>query len=319
MAIAVTTVDARRRHLAPLPLERVGELANHPEVLLWLDLVEPTVEELDALGAALGLPSRAVEDALEGRQRPKIEHYADCVAVVTYAATSGVDADGAVLFEELQLLVSKRWVVTVWRTPSAAADRVRARVLGPDRPAASDSTTSLAYAVLDEVVDGYFGVLEELQERIERVDETVWAQPDDADLSEAFALRRDLARFMREVLTVMVRREGGVLDDSIDEDLRDLYDHVITVHEEIEMSRELLSAALEAHMSVVSNRLNEVVLKVSAWAAIIAVPTVIASIYGMNFRDMPELRWAFGYPFAVALMIACAVGLYLTFKRQRWL
>ncbi len=144
-------------------------------------------------------------------------------------------------------------------------------------------------------------------------------------MSEAFALRRDLARFrrvvapMREVLTLMVRREGGILDDSIDEDLRDLYDHVITVHEEIEMSRELLAAALEGHMSVVSNRLNEVVLRVSAWAAIIAVPTVIASVYGMNFRHMPELHWSFGYPFALVLMVACAVGLYLAFKRQRWL
>ena len=107
---------------------------------------------------------------------------------------------------------------------------------------------------------------------------------------------------MREVLTVMVRREGGVLDDSADEHLRDLYDHSITVYEEIEMSRELLAAALEGHMSVISNRLNSVVLRVSAWAAIIAVPTVIASIYGMNFSHMPELHWRLGYPFALALM-----------------
>ncbi len=85
------------------------------------------------------------------------------------------------------------------------------------------------------------------------------------------------------------------------------------------MSRELLAAALEGHMSVISNRLNSVVLRVSAWAAIIAVPTVIASIYGMNFRDMPELHWSLGYPFAIALMVACAVGLYLAFKRQHWL
>ena len=94
---------------------------------------------------------------------------------------------------------------------------------------------------------------------------------------------------------------------------------MVTVHEEIEMSRELLVAALEGHMSVVSNRLNEVVLKVSAWAAIIAVPTVIASIYGMNFRHMPELAWTYGYPFALGLMVGCALALYLAFRHQRWL
>ncbi len=324
MAIAVTTIDARRRPLAPLPLERVAELTAHPETLLWLDVTEPTREELTALRTTLGLPPMAVEDAMEARQRPKVDHYDGCVAVVAYSATLTGDAAAAIAFHELMLLVSRRWVVTVWQSGRGDMRRPRGAILPAERPTAL-STTALAYAVLDEVVDSYFDVLEHLQDRIEAVDEAVWSQPDDADLSEAFSLRRDLARFrrivapMREVLTVAARREGGVLDDSIDEQLHDLYDHVITVHEETEMSRELLATALEGHMSVVSNRLNEVVLKVSAWAAIIAVPTVIASIYGMNFREMPELHWGFGYPFALALMIACAVGLYLTFKRQRWL
>jgi len=324
MAISVTTIDARRRPLAPLPLERVGELAAHPETLVWLDVTEPTREELTALKTTLDLPPMAVEDAMEGRQRPKVDHYDGCVVVVAYAATLTGDAGAAIAFHELELLVSHRWVVTVWQSAHGAIRHYHDAIIDAERPPAL-TTTGLAYAVLDEVVDSYFDVLDHLQDRIEEVDETVWSRPDDADLSDAFALRRDLARFrrivgpMREVLTLAARREGGVLDDSIDEQLHDLYDHVITVHEEIEMSRELLATALEGHMSVVSNRLNEVVLKVSAWAAIIAVPTVIASIYGMNFRDMPELHWGFGYPFALALMIACAVGLYLTFKRQRWL
>ncbi len=324
MAIAVTTIDARGRPLAPLPLERVGELTAHPDTLVWIDVTEPTSEELAALKATLALPSMAVEDAMEGRQRPKVDHYDGCVVVVAYAASLTDGDESAIAFHELELLVSRRWVLTVWQSPHAEIRRFQTAATGSKRPAAL-TTTALAYAILDEVVDSYFDVLDHLQDRIEQVDEAVWARPDDADLTEAFALRRDLARFrrvvapMREVLTVAARREGGVLDDSIDEQLHDLYDHVITVHEEIEMSRELLAAALEGHMSVVSNRLNEVVLKVSAWAAIIAVPTVIASVYGMNFRDMPELHWAFGYPFALALMLACAVGLYLAFKRQRWL
>ena len=321
MAISVTTIDQRRRPLAPLPLERVGELSAHPEVLLWLNVAQPSEDELTALAKALDLPPLAVEDAREGRQRPKVDHYDGCVVVVAYAAAL---QGAAISFREMQLFVSRRWVLTVWQDPVDDIDGFHRGVLGPDRPAAA-TASGLAYGILDEIVDGYFDALEHLQDRIEDVDEAIWSRPDDTDLGDAFALRRDLARFrrvvapMREVLTLMVRREGGVLDDSVDEQLRDLYDHVITVHEEIEMSRELVSTALEGHMSVVSNRLNEVVLRVSAWAAIIAVPTVIASVYGMNFRDMPELHWGFGYPFALTLMVACAVGLYLVFKRQHWL
>ena len=324
MTISVTTIDERRRPLAPLPLERVGELSAHPEVLLWLNVSQPSGDELTALARALDLPPLAVEDAREGRQRPKVDHYDGCVVVVAYAAALEQKAGTAISFHEMQLFVARRWVLTVWQDPVDDIDEFHRAVLGPERPATA-TASGLAYGILDEVVDGYFDALERLQDRIEDVDEAIWSRPDDTDLGDAFALRRDLARFrrvvapMREVLTLMVRREGGVLEDSIDEQLRDLYDHVITVHEEIEMSRELLSTALEGHMSVVSNRLNGVVLRVSAWAAIIAVPTVIASIYGMNFRDMPELHWGLGYPFALMLMIACAVALYLAFKRQRWL
>ena len=158
------------------------------------------------------------------------------------------------------------------------------------------NSSALAYAVLDHVVDAYFDVSDEIEARIEAIDERVWDGLTSDDLARAFALRRDLVRFrrvvapLRELLTIVVRRERGVFDDTMDQHLRDLYDHVVTVHEEIEMSRDLLASALDGHLSVVSNKMNETVLKVSAWAAIIAVPTVIASIYGMNFVDMPELQ-----------------------------
>ena len=324
MPISVTMIGERCKPLAALPLERVGELAAHPDVLLWVDVTQPSLEELAALETTLALPSLAIEDAREAHQRPKVDHYEGCVVVAAYAAALDAPTAPGISFHELQLFVSPRWVVTIRQDPIPDVETIHRRVCTPGGPAKATATT-LAYTVLDQVVDSYFIVLEHLQERIEEVDDAVWSHAEDMDLTEAFALRRDLARArrivapLREVLTVMVRREGGVLDDSADEHLRDLYDHIVTVHEEIEMSRELLAAALEGHMSVVSNRLNSVVLRVSAWAAIIAVPTVIASIYGMNFDHMPELHWLLGYPFALALMVACAVALYLTFKRQRWL
>ena len=187
------------------------------------------------------------------------------------------------------------------------------------------SSTALAHAVLDFIVDDYFVATEDIERRIEDLDLQAYTGLDDKGVQRAFALRRDLVRFrrvvgpLREVLNAMVRRDSGVLDDSVDEHLRDLHDHVVTVYEDIEMARDLLAGDFEAHQSAVSNRMNEIVLKVSAWAAIIAVPTVIASIYGMNFRNMPELHWSVGYPGALLLMVAAAVSLYLAFKRQHWL
>ena len=131
-------------------------------------------------------------------------------------------------------------------------------------------------------------------------------------------LRRVVAP-LRDVLSIFSRRDEHVLGGDLDDYFRDLWDHVVTVYDEIDASRDMLSAALEGHMSVVSNRLNGVVLRVSAWAAIIAVPTFIASVYGMNFIHMPELHWAFGYPSALAGMIVIAGLLYWAFHRRGWL
>jgi len=150
-------------------------------------------------------------------------------------------------------------------------------------------------------------------------------RPETGDVSSSFQLRHDLVSFrrvvapLREVLNTLLRRDETGLGPELDEYFRDLYDHVIKVYEELDVGRELLSAAFEAHLSVVSNRLNNVVLKVSAWAAIIAVPTFIASVYGMNFARMPELHWAFGYPAVVVAMAACAGALYALFRRRGWL
>jgi len=314
------------RAQAPEPVgpglrERLAE----PQALVWIDVTEPRDEELAVLEAELHLPPLAVEDAREARQRPKIDEYEDCVLLVAYGAHLGDDAsDRRLTLHEVAMFVGRQYIVTVRQEPALSGDDLRHRLSGTaGRP--MPSSTALAHAVLDRIVDGYYAVTEQVQTRIEDVDAKVWDGIAQSDLTEAFALRRDLVRFrrvvapLREVLNVMVRREGGVLDDSVDEHLRDLYDHVVTVHEEIEMSRELLAGALEGHLSLVSNRMNEVVLKVSAWAAIIAVPTVIASVYGMNFVHMPELHWALGYPAAVALMLAAALALYITFKRRGWL
>lgn len=300
-------------------------LRADPGALVWIDVDQATGAEFAALQRELALPELAVESAREGRQRPKLDAYDDCVLVVAYMARIA-DRGGRhrLRLDEVSLFVGRGFLLTTRLGKAPEHDPLRHRLTSTDgRPLRS--STALAHAVLDSMVDDYFAVIEDIEERIEDLDEQAYGGLDDAGVRRAFALRRDLVRFrrvvgpLREVLNGMARREGGVLDDAADEQLRDLYDHVVTVYEDLEMARDLLTGDLEAHLSAVSNRMNAIVLKVSAWAAIIAVPTVIASIYGMNFRNMPELHWSVGYPGALALMAAAALGLYVAFRRQHWL
>jgi magnesium transporter len=162
---------------------------------------------------------------------------------------------------------------------------------------------------------------------VEEIEETlVWGDTRRReDLSAAYRVRRDVIYLrrvvapLREVFNSLVRRDEVLFDHHLDDYFRDLYDHVIRVYEELDTDRDLLAAALEDHLSVVSNRLNGVVLKVSAWAAIIALPTFIASLYGMNFHHIPELSWGFGYGYALILMAATGGLLFAFFKRSGWL
>jgi magnesium transporter len=310
-----------------LPLEQVSDVLQQPDTLVWLDTVTPTPAEVEGLGEEFGLHPLALEDALHEHQRPKIDRYPDFAFVTAYAAEWS--QDGRIELHELSMFVSRRYVITVRHDPAFDLDDVAARL----QRALADLTRRgafVGYTVLDHIVDGYFTVTDRLQERLEDVEEhLVWGAraqgSESGELGEAYTLRRDLIYFgrvvapLREVMNALVRRDEVIFDEPIEEYFRDLYDHVVRVFEEIEMDREIIAAALEDHLAVVSNRLNVVVLKVSAWAAIIALPTVIASIYGMNFAHMPELGWRYGYPYAIVAMLVAAGLLYLTFKRKSWL
>ena len=325
MSITVTVFrDGRAQEPQPFDEQALGRLRDDPDALLWLDDDEPSAEELDTLQRVLDLPELAVESVRDGHQRPKIDTYDDCALVVAYEVGVADAPHHRLQLTELSLFVGHDFLLSV-RSAKAPEDDVLQHRLTTTEGRRLHSSTAMVHALLDTVVDSYFSVLERMEQRIEDIDRKAYGGLGEHDIRRAFTLRRDLVRFrrvvapLRELLNAMVRREGGVLDDSVDEHLRDLYDHVVTVYEDIEMARDLLAGDLEAHLSAVSNRMNEIVLKVSAWAAIIAAPTVIASIYGMNFIHMPELRWRIGYPGALLLMLGVVLGLYAYFKRRQWL
>ncbi|HJW76006.1 MAG TPA: magnesium/cobalt transporter CorA [Thermoleophilia bacterium] len=323
MSVRVRVFRDGRPAEADLPLQRVSEVLEEPDTLVWLDMATPAPDEVERLGEEFGLHPLALEDALHEHQRPKIDRYPDFAFVTAYAAEWS-DGDRIVL-HEVGMFVASRYVITVRHDEGFDLSDVGERLTHAPADLARRGAF-VGYTVLDHIVDGYFVVTDRLQERLEDVEEhLVWATRKGDQIGEAYRLRRDLIYFrrvvapLREVMHALARRDEPAFDEPIHEYFRDLYDHVVRVFEEIEMDRDIIAAAFEDHLAVVSNRLNMVVLKVSAWAAIIALPTVIASIYGMNFTHMPELGWRYGYPYALGVMAAAAGILYVTFKRKGWL
>jgi len=305
--------------------DRAASECRDPTTFAWVDLPQADPETLARLQDAFDLHPLAIEDALQARQRPKIDQYSNFFALVAYQSEAGADH---VDLREITAYVSRDYAITVRHDGDDGLADLRDRLDQAPEQLERFGGGFFAYVLLDQVVDRYFDAVDALQDRVEQLEERLIYGPQATSgggLEPAFAARRDMILFrravapLREVLNVLLRRDQEVLDIDLDAYVRDLYDHVVRVSEDLDTMHDLISAALEAHLSVISNNMNEVVLKVSAWAAIIALPTVIASIYGMNFVRMPELHWHLGYYYALGVMGGSALALYGFFKRRGWL
>ncbi len=310
---------------AEVDFAEISEILKEPDTLVWLDITGPTEERIELLGEEFGFHELALEDSVQRHERPKIEQYEHYYFVVAY----GVAAEGEHLVEhEMAMFVGHNYLVTVRKDPPFNLDPVVKRWEAHSELAA-EGGGYLLYILLDEIVDGYFDALDVYEDRSEEVEESVFGERTDRAERQVqegiFQLKKELLRFrravapLREVLDVMQRRGVDIVTAALEPYYRDVYDHVLRATDFVDNLRDLLSSALEAHLSVVSNRLNEVMKELTSWAAIVLVPTLIAGIYGMNFRHMPELSWTLGYPFALGLMLVSAMLLYRMFKKRNWL
>jgi magnesium transporter len=302
--------------------ERISDLLTEPGCTLWVDVLDPEETSIEKLGKEFGFHPLALEDCLHGHQRPKIEQYESYFFLVAYGLTVGKDD---LIPHEMALFVAHNYLVTVRKPPlfdlSGCQKRWEAH---PDL--ATQGGGFLLYILLDEIVDGYFDVMDRYEERTEDIEDLVFSGRVDSNAQgPIFRLKKELLAFrrstapLREVLDVMQRRQVDVVTTPLEPYYRDVYDHVLRATDFLDSIRDILSSALEANLSVISNRLNEIMKRLTSWASIILVPTLIAGIYGMNFRHMPELRWLFGYPFALGLMLLSGMVLYRAFKRRDWL
>jgi magnesium transporter len=290
---------------------------------VWLGLHDPGSQELADVARRFRLAPLAVEDAEELHQRPKLEDYGEDWFVVLKTARYAEERD-AVEFGEVQLFLGEKYVVVVRNGEANELGQVRER-LESNPHLLADGPIAVLWAVLDQVVDDYGPVTEGIESDIEEVERAIFEEALD-QTQRIYTLRRELARFYRAahpLLAVLQQLERGDEGQRISQKLqhlfRDVADHLRSVDEEIVMQRDLLDGALNANLGALSVRQNDIVRKVSGWAAIGIVPTLVASIYGMNFDHMPELHWLLGYPYALALMVVLAGLLYRFLHRARWL
>jgi magnesium transporter len=320
---------------------RDGELAEEapfaPEVIdaarrsghrLWLDVVDPTDRELDELRLELGLHELAVEDSRRWGQRAKVDFYPDHLFLVAHGLDLG-EADELVDREVHLFAAADRYVLTVRREPRFEFGTAGTRLSAAPH-LSSEGIGYLLYLLIDEIVDGYLDTVERLEDVADDIEDAVAAEDGrDAGTDEAlarriFTIRRQVVRFrrltspMREAVDLILETPS-IATQPLVPYFRDVLDHVIRMLELTDNVRDLLTSARELQLAQASNRLNVVMKQLSAWAAIILIPTLIAGIYGMNFRHMPELRWVSGYPFALGVMGAAALGLYLVFRKRGWL
>jgi magnesium transporter len=316
-------VDGRRAARQPGSLQETYEaLRRLDDGVAWIDLYEPTKEEFGSVAQELELPPRVIEGAIKPQQRPKLVRYGDSLFVVLKTARY-LDDPEKVEFSEVHVLVGKDFIVTVRYEEIEALEEVRRRLEG-EPESLRQGPQPILREIMDQIVDDYEPVLEGLGTDIQEVEVEVFGGS--ADVSQRiYELSRELVQFQRATspLERALERGGERNEHDIDPELRsylrELHDRVLRVVEPTEGFRDMLSDILVVNLTLISVRQNDQTKKISAWAAILIVPTLIAGIYGMNFDYMPELHWAFGYPLALALMVSICLGLYAVFRHIKWL
>ena len=290
---------------------------------VWIGLYEPGPDEFDSVAREFELHELAVEDAINAHQRPKLEVYGDTLFVVLKTARY-IDETETVEIGEILLFVGRGFIVSVRH--GSASDLHPVRLAVEKRPdLLRCGPGAVLHAILDKVVDDYAPVLAGVEVDIEELEREIFSSSRTNPTQRIYELKAEVLELHRATHPLMdpLQRLAGGDFDIIHEDLRnyfrDVYDHAVRTDDEVENFRELLNGVLGAGLSQVTVRQNDDMRKITAWAAIIAIPTVVSGVYGMNFHNMPELSWSFGYPLALVVIVGVCVALYLYFKRVGWL
>jgi len=315
--------DRKRQHEDPLDLDRALECLRSDQGFIWLGMLDPTEEELAAASRAFNLPTLAVEDTVHAHQRPKLEEYEGHFFIVLKTARYD-ESEERVHFGEIHIFLGRGYAITVRHGEASELKPARQRLEGQYAELLDAGPAAVSWAVLDQVVDDYEPVTSGIDDDIEEVEDEVFKAAGDSS-QRIYFLKREVIEFHRSVFPLLAPLEAlehgafPAIPDKLRRYFRDVSDHARRVDEQIHSQRELLTSILEANLSLIGVQQNKAVQAISAWAAIIAVPTFLASIWGMNFEHMPELGLVVGYPLALLTMLAATLLLHRFFRRINWL
>lgn len=313
--------DGARQDDDPLGLDEAAERCRD-DGFVWLGLHDPDEREMREVAGRFDLPPLAVEDAMQAHQRPKLEDYADGYFLVLHTARY-LDEREEVEFGEVHVFTGPGYVIVVRQGAASELHSARER-LEANPELLREGPAAAVWALTDKIVDDYEPVMAGLENDVEEVEVDIFGERSD-ETKRIYFLRRELAEFYRAVhpllapLDLLVSQEYRESSSLLRDHLRDVADHVKRIEDAISTQRELLTSILQANLAVISVQQNDVVKRISGWAAIITVPTFIASVYGMNFQNMPELRWHYGYYGTLLAMVLIGFALHRVLRRAGWL
>lgn len=317
-----TYLDGRR--IANVEIDQISGILKNPDQFVWVGLHEPGEELLQMVQKEFGLHDLAIEDAHNAHQRPKIETYGDTLFIVLRTVQMN-KALNQIDFGETHFFVGSNFLINVRHGSSISYAEVRNRCESTPHLLRKGQGFAL-YAVMDSIVDQYFPVVEALEEDLQEIEDKIFKEKPSRETTEnIYNLKRKLLDIKHAVSPLidicnrLMRFDIKLISEETQPYFRDIYDHAVRINEMVDGVRELLNTALEANFSLISISQSEVAKKFAGWAAIIAVPTMVAGFYGMNFKFMPELDWRYGYPVVVAATILLCLFIYSRFHKAGWL
>ena len=310
------------KRIGEIAVEEIGKALSQEGTFVWLGVREPTAKLLEKIQQQFGLHELAIEDAQSAHQRPKLEEYGESLFVVLQTAQLWRDD---IVFGETHLFAGSRFLISIRHNSPLSYQKVRERCESMPQALAKGPGFPL-YAIMDFIVDHYVPVLDGLQIRFEHLEADIFKNRMSRDtLEQLYELKRELLLLrgavtpLLDICSTLTRFHSDIIPKDVRFYFRDIYDHVGRLNQTIDNMREMLTAAMQVHLAVITVGQNEIVKRLAGWGAILAIPTMVFSLYGMNFAHMPELDWQFGYPTTLVAVSLSCLWLYWRLRRVRWL
>ena len=315
--------SATKKFVKDFPAEELSDYCGSKQNVVWADVSDPTGEDFAELAEEFNFHPLSIEDCRNAHQRPKIEEFPGYYFIVLYEAQlTGPDDD--LELRELNIFLGPNYLVTVHSRPIRAVETAK-RLWGEWTDRAEHGSGLLAYLLIDAIVDDYMPLIDVLSDRMDDLEDGIFGdfQPD--SIQDIFRIKKQLLYLrrsitpLRDVFNTMLRREQPIFPRETLVYFQDVFDHIIRVADTIDTLRDMLSSTMDAYLSVSGNRMNMIMKRLTSISTVLMSVTLIAGIYGMNFEFMPELKWKFGYVFALGSMVAVGLAIYFYLRKVRWL